>query len=425
MLVVSIILFMILLLVIGVPVAFAIGAASLLYIFVSGYDLSMVAQSMVGGIDSFTLLAVPFFLLLGAIMNTGGITEKIIAIAKTMVGHFKGGLAQVNIFASLIFSGLSGSATADTVALGSVLIPSMEKEGYDKKFAAAITATSSIVGPIIPPSITLIIFGIVTGTSIGPLLIAGIIPGFLVAISLMIYTYFISKKRGYKSYPKASVRERGYSLYKGSFALLLPIIIVVGIVSGVFTATESAAIAVLYAVIISLFVYRTVSLKDLWTITKESTFESAKILIIIAAASVFAWVVTRARLSDTIADFIFSFTTNQYLIVLIIIVFLLIIGLFMLPSEGILVFAPILTPIMIEVGMDPIQFGVLMVLTLTIGGASPPVGIMLYIVADIAKVRFMELVKEVMPMYVPLIITAILVGFFPVFSLILIDFFYG
>ncbi|WP_017548179.1 TRAP transporter large permease [Salinicoccus carnicancri] len=425
MLVTLIILFMILLLIIGVPVAFAIGAASLLYIFVSGYDLSMVAQSMVGGIDSFTLLAVPFFLFLGAIMNTGGITEKIIDIAKALVGHLKGGLAQVNIFASLIFSGLSGSATADTVALGSVLIPAMEKEGYDKKFAAAITATSSIVGPIIPPSITLIIFGIVTGTAIGPLLIAGIIPGLLVSVSLMIYTYFISKKRGYPSYPKASFKERGRSMYKGSFALLLPIIIVVGIVSGIFTATESAAIAVLYAVIVSLFIYRTVSLKDLWKITKESTFESAKILIIIAAASVFAWVVTRARLSDTISNFLFSFTNNQYVIVLIIIVFLLIIGLFMLPSEGILVFAPILTPVMVEVGMDPIQFGVLMVLTLTIGGASPPVGIMLYIVTDIARVKYMTLVKEVMPMYIPLIVTAVLVGFFPVLSLVLINFFYG
>lgn len=425
MLVTLIILFMILLLIIGVPVAFAIGAASLLYIVIAGYDLSMVAQSMVGGIDSFTLLAVPFFLFLGAIMNTGGITEKIIDISKTIVGHFKGGLAQVNIFASLIFSGLSGSATADTVALGKVLIPAMEKEGYDKKFAAAITATSSIVGPIIPPSITLIIFGIVTGTAIGPLLIAGIIPGLLVSISLMIYTYFIARKRGYPSYPKASFKERSRSMYKGSFALLLPIIIVVGIVSGIFTATESAAIAVLYAVIISLFIYRSVSIKDLWDITKESTFESAKILVIIAAASIFAWVVTRARLSDTISNFLFSFTTNQYVIVLIIIVFLLIIGLFMLPSEGILVFAPILTPVMMEVGMDPIQFGVLMVLTLTIGGASPPVGIMLYIVTDIAKIKYMELVKEVLPMYIPLVATSVLVGFFPILSLVLIDFFYG
>lgn len=424
MLITLVILLMIILLVLGVPVAFSIGIASLLYIVFAGYDLSMVAQSMVGGVDSFTLLAIPFFLFLGAIMNTGGITEKIIDIAKTMVGHFKGGLAQVNIFASTIFAGLSGSATADTVALGSVIIPAMEKEGYDKKFAAAITATSSIVGPIIPPSITLIIFGVVSGTPIGPLLIAGIIPGFLVSLSLMIYTYFISKKRGYPSYPKATFKQRGTAMYKGVFALLLPIIIVVGIVSGFFTATESAGIALVYALIVVLFIYRSASLKELWTILKESTFESAKILLIIAAASVFAWVITRSGISEVIGDFILGITTNQYLIVIMMILFLLIVGLFMLPSEGIVVFAPILTPIMMEVGMDPVQFGVLMVLTLTIGGASPPVGVLLYIVADIAKVSYVPLLKEVAPMYVPLVATSLLVGFVPGVSLILIEWFY-
>ena len=423
MLITFIILTMIVLLVIGVPVAFSIGIASLLYILLAGYDLSMVAQSMVGGIDSFTLLAIPFFLFLGSIMNTGGITDKIIDIAKTMVGHFKGGLAQVNIFSSTIFAGLSGSATADTVALGSVLIPAMEKEGYDKKFAAAITATSSIVGPIIPPSITLIIFGVVSGTPIGPLLIAGIIPGILVSLSLMIYTYFISKKRGYPSYPKATFKQRGSAMYKGFFALLLPLIIVFGIVTGTFTATESAGIALIYAVIIVLFVYRTANIKDIWKIMKESTFESAKILIIISCASVFAWVITRSQVSESIGDFLFNITTNQYIIVLIIIAFLLVIGLFMLPSEGIVVFAPILTPIMTEAGMDPVQFGVLMVLTLTIGGASPPVGVLLYIVADIAKISYVPLLKEVAPMYVPLVITSIIVGFVPSVSLILIEIF--
>lgn len=424
MLITWVIIVMILLILIGVPVAYSIGLASVFYIVVSGYSLSMVAQNMVSGVDSFTLLAVPFFLFLGSIMNSGGITDKIIDFAKTMVGHFKGGLAQVNIFSSTIFAGLSGSATADTVALGSVLIPAMEKEGYDKKFAAAITATSSIVGPIIPPSITMIIFGVITGTPIGPLLIAGIIPGVLVSISLMIYTYFISKKRDYPSYEKATMKERGVALYRGGWAMLLPLIIVVGIVSGIFTATEAAAVALIYAVIVTLFIYKSNSLKDLWEITKESTFESAKVLIIISCASVFAWVITRARVSDVIGDFLFGITTNKYLIVVIIIVFLLIIGLFMLPSEGIVVFAPILTPIMTEVGIDPIQFGVLMVLTLTIGGASPPVGILLYIVADIAKVRYMDLLKEVTPMYIPLVITSLLVGFVPAISLILIKFLY-
>ncbi|QYA49105.1 TRAP transporter large permease [Nosocomiicoccus ampullae] len=419
-----IIILMIILILIGLPVAYAIGLASLIYILIGGYDLSMVAQNMVSGVDSFTLLAVPFFLFLGSIMNNGGITDRIIDFAKTIVGHFKGGLAQVNIFSSTIFSGLSGSATADTVALGSVLIPAMEKEGYDKKFAAAITATSSIVGPIIPPSITMIIFGVITGTSIGPLLIAGIIPGILLSLSLMIYTYIVAKKRNYPSYEKATMKQRGIALYRSSFAMLLPIIIVVGIVSGIFTATEAAAVALLYAVIITLFVYKSSSISDLWKITKESTFESAKVLIIISCASVFAWVITRARVSDILGDALFNITTNKILIILLIIVFLLVIGLFMLPSEGIVVFAPILTPIMADIGMDPVQFGVLMVLTLTIGGASPPVGILLYIVADIAKLKYVDLLKEVTPMYIPLVITSLLVAFIPTVSLLLVKLLY-
>ncbi|NQD66435.1 TRAP transporter large permease, partial [Bacillus haikouensis] len=366
---------MILLIIIGLPVAFALGISSLVYLLVEGVNLSMVAQSLVRGVDSFTLLAVPFFLLVGELMNSGGITNRIIAMARVMVGHFKGGLAQVNNVASIIFSGISGSATADTVALGSVLIPAMEKEGYEKKFAAAITAASSIVGPIIPPSITLIIFGIVTSQPIGPLLIAGIIPGVLTAISLMTYTYFISVKRNYPSYPRATFREARKTFSSGIPALLLPVIIVFGIISGIFTPTESAAIAVLYGIIITFFFYKNVNIRSFGGILKKTSYESAKILFILAAATVFAWVVTKSRISDTLGDFIFSFSTNPNVIITLIIIFLFIIGLFMLPSEAIIVFAPILTPIVMQVGIDPIHFGVLMVLTLTIGGATPPVGI--------------------------------------------------
>src|SRR5699024_5067759 len=262
-------------------------------------------------------LAIPFFLFLGSIMNTGGITDKIIDIAKTMVGHFKGGLAQVNIFSSTIFAGLSGSATADTVALGSVMIPAMEKEGYDKKFSAAITAASSIVGPIIPPSVTLILFGIVTSTPIGPLLIAGLIPGLLITISLMIYTYFVAKNRGYPSYPRATSKQVRKSFTSGIPALLLPVIIVVGIVSGVFTPTESAAIAALYGILVTFFYYKNVNIRSFGTILKNTSYDSANILFIIASATIFAWVVTRSGVSDTLADFLFNFSTNPTVIITI------------------------------------------------------------------------------------------------------------
>lgn len=419
-----VIILMILLIILGLPVAFALGISSLVYLLAEGISVSMVAQSLVRGVDSFTMLAVPFFLLLGELMNSGGITNRIIDMAKVLVGHFKGGLAQVNNVASMIFSGISGSATADTVALGSVLIPAMEKEGYDKKFAAAITAASSIVGPIIPPSITLIIFGIVTSQPIGPLLIAGIIPGLLTGISLMVYTYFISKKRDYPSYPRATFKEARRSFSSGIPALMLPVIVVVGIVSGVFTPTEAAAVAVLYGVIITFFFYKNVNIKSFGSILVKTSYESAKILFILATATIFAWVVTKSRISDVLGDFIFNFSTNPTVIITLVVVFLFIIGLFMLPSEAVIVFAPILTPILMDVGVDPIHFGVLMVLTLTIGGATPPVGILLYIVADIAKISFQKLVKEMLPLYVPLVAAVLLTAYIPKLSLIVVELFF-
>lgn len=418
------VLLMIILIIIGLPVAFALGISSLAYLMIEGIDLGMITQSLVRGVDSFTLLAVPFFLLVGELMNSGGITNRIIQMAKVLVGHFKGGLAQVNIVASIIFSGISGSATADTVALGSVLIPAMEKEGYDKKFSAAITAASSIVGPIIPPSITLIIFGIVTQQPVGPLLIAGIIPGILVAISLMIYTYFVASKRGYPSYPRATFRESRKIFSSGIPALLLPVIIVVGIISGIFTPTEAAAVAVLYGIIITFFYYRNVNIKSFWEILMRASYDSAKILFILAAATIFAWVVTKSRISDTLAEFLFAFSTNPTVIITMVVIFLFFIGLFMLPSEAIIVFAPILTPIATQVGIDPIHFGVLMVLTLTVGGATPPVGVLLYIVADIAKISFSKLVREMVPMYAPLVIAILLTAYIPYLSLVIVDMFF-
>ncbi|WP_085522694.1 TRAP transporter large permease [Tuberibacillus sp. Marseille-P3662] len=410
LLIIAILLFLIIL---GMPISFALGTSSLVYLLIEGYDLSMVTQSIVGGVNSFTILAVPFFLMVGELMNFGGITDRIIRMARVLVGHFKGGLAQVNILASLFFSGISGSATADTVALGSVLIPSMKKEGYDDRFAAAITAASSIVGPIIPPSITLIIFGITTQQPIGPLLMAGIVPGVMIALSLMVYTYFVSAKRGYPQYPRATFREGRKAFGQGIAALLMPLIIIGGVLSGVFTATESAAVAVFYGIVIGVFYYRNIDLKGFVGIVKRSSVESANILFVLASASIFAWVVTRARISTVVADFVLGFSTNPTIIMILLILFLLLIGLFMLPSEAILVFAPILTPLAAQVGVNPIHFGVLMVLTLTIGGATPPVGILLYIVADIGKVPFMKLVRSMGPFYIPLLIAVLITAFIP------------
>ena len=252
----------------GIPVAFSLGIASAGYMLATGTSLAMIVQRMVNGANSFTMLAIPFFFMAGELMNISGVTDKIIELAKALVGHMKGGLAQVNIVASMFFAGVSGSATADTAALGSSLIPAMVKEGYDLDFSAAITVASSCVGPIIPPSITLVLYGILTGTDVGKLLIAGIVPGVVVSVSQMVYTHFYAVKMDYPSYPKATPKEMGHAVRKGFSALMMPIIIIGGTMSGVFTPTESAAIAVLYGIIIGFFVYK--------NITFPTFFESLK-----------------------------------------------------------------------------------------------------------------------------------------------------
>lgn len=407
------------LIILGMPVSFALGLTSITYLYLDGISLTMVAQSMVRGVNSFTMLAIPFFFLAGELMNTSGITDRIIRMAKVLVGHLKGGLGQVNIVASIIFAGISGSATADTAALGSILIPAMEKEGYDKEFAAAITVASSIIGPIIPPSITLVIYGIVAQVSIGQLLIAGIIPGFLIGITQMIYTYFYAKKKDYPSYERATLKEAGDALRTGITALMMPLIIVGGVLSGVFTPTESAAIAVLYGIIIGVFYYKNITPSSFFTTVRKVGLASVNTLFILSTATIFSWVMTRARVPDMFLDLLFKITTNETILLALLVFFLLIIGLFMLPSQALVVLAPIFVPVARQIGVDPVHFGVIMVLTLVMGGCTPPVGMMLYVASDISQLPFMKLVKAMIPLYIPIIIAIVLVTFFPSLSMLL------
>ena len=386
----------------GVPIAYSLGIASAGYMLASGTSLAMIAQRMVNGANSFTMLAIPFFFMAGDLMNISGVTEKIVTMAKALVGHFKGGLAQVNIVASVFFAGVSGSATADTAALGSTLIPKMVEEGYDLDFSAAITVASSCVGPIIPPSITLVLYGILSGTDIGKLLIAGIVPGIVIALFQMVYTHFYAVKMDYPSYPKATPKEAGKALGSGFSALMMPVIIIGGTLSGVFTPTESAAVAVLYGIIIGFFIYRNLKLPQF--------YESRKRVGVLSMNN---------KASDVLVNLMLGISTNKYVMTLMILVLLVFIGFFMQASQALMVLTPILMPVIRAVGIDPIHFGLIMVVTLTFGGCTPPVGSMLFVVNSVTKMGFARLSKAMLPLYIPLIGAILLIAFVPQISLFL------
>lgn len=403
----------------GMPIAYSLGIASAGYMLMSGTSLAMMAQRMVNGANSFTMLAIPFFFMAGELMNISGVTDKIINMAKALVGHFKGGLAQVNIVASVFFAGVSGSATADTAALGSTLIPKMVEEGYDLDFAAAITVASSCVGPIIPPSITLVLYGILAGEDVGKLLIAGIVPGVIIALFQMVYTHFYAVKMDYPSYPKATPREMGKAVTSGFSALMMPIIIIGGTLSGVFTPTESAAVAVLYGIIIGFFIYRNLKVPQFYESLKRVGVQSMNNMFILAAAACFSWVLTITKAADVLVNLMLGISTNQYVVMLMILALLMFIGFFMQASQALVVLTPMLLPVIKAVGIDPIHFGIVMVVALTFGGCTPPVGSMLFVVNSITKMGFARLTKAMVPLYIPLLGALLVIAFVPQFSLFL------
>ena len=402
----------------GMPIAYSLGIASAGYMLMSGTSLAMMAQRMVNGANSFTMLAIPFFFMAGELMNISGVTDKIINMAKALVGHFKGGLAQVNIVASVFFAGVSGSATADTAALGSTLIPKMVEEGYDLDFSAAITVASSCVGPIIPPSITLVLYGILAGEDVGKLLIAGIVPGVIIALFQMVYTHFYAVKMDYPSYPKATPREMGKAVTSGFSALMMPIIIG-GTLSGVFTPTESAAVAVLYGIIIGFFIYRNLKVPQFYESLKRVGVQSMNNMFILAAAACFSWVLTITKAADVLVNLMLGISTNQYVVMLMILALLMFIGFFMQASQALVVLTPMLLPVIKAVGIDPIHFGIVMVVALTFGGCTPPVGSMLFVVNSITKMGFARLTKAMVPLYIPLLGALLVIAFVPQFSLFL------
>lgn len=420
--VIGILLFLLLL---GMPLAFAMGGASVVYLLLADIPIAMMTQRATTAVDSYIFLAIPFFYLAGELMNACKLTDRIIALAKSLVGHISGGLAQVNIFASMIFAGMSGSATADTAALGSVLIPSMKKEGYTGEFAAAVTVASAMVGPIIPPSIAMIIYGALADVSIGRLLLAGVVPGVTIIIIQMIFTYFIAKRAGFPKYKRATLPEIATATRHGAPALMFPAIIVAGISFGIFTPTEAASVAVLYALFLAFFVYRNMTLKTLWDTMIKVCWGSVRVLIVIGFASTFSWIMLREQVPQQIASAIGGVSDHPAVAMTIIIVFLLLVGLFMLASSAEIVLTPILVPVAIQFGIDPVHFGVLMIFCLIIGGGTPPVGVLLFVAQDIAKVPFGKVVRAMLPFYIPLFVAIAVIAALPELSLFLPDLVYG
>jgi len=365
--------------IIGIPLALVLGMTGMAVIFAMGVPMQLVAQRMFAGIDSFPLMAVPFFILAGDLMNRGGTTARIIAFADSLVGHIRGGLAHANVLASMIFAGISGSAVADTSAIGSIMIPSMEKSGYDVDFSAAVTATSSVIGPIIPPSIIMVIYGVSVNVSVGGLFAAGFIPGILMGIALMIVIYRVSKKRNYPRSEGFSSNRVAHEFRSSIWALMAPIIILGGILGGVFTPTEAAAVAVIYSFFVGKFVFREIEWRDLPGILFQSGITTGAVLLIISMANVFAWVVAANQIPVKLSSMFLSATSNPYVFLLIVNILLLIVGMFMETGAAIILLAPILAPIAVKLGIHPLHFGFMMVLNLAIGMATPPVGVCLFV----------------------------------------------
>ena len=409
------------LIMLGVHVGYALIMASLFFFTVSG-SLNLVPfalEQMFNGVNSQTLLAVPFFVLAGNLMNGGGVTTRIFDFAASMIGHKKGGLAHVNVLASLIFSGMSGSALADAGGLGQLEIKSMKDAGFDEGFAGGITAASCIIGPLVPPSTPLIIYAVLANQSVEKLFMAGFMPGLLTTAALMIMCAYLAHKRNYPSEPKRSWGYRLNSFKKSFWALLTPIIILFGIFTGYITPTEAAVVAALYTMILGFFVYKELTLKSFFKICLDSIKTSGTIVLMILGVTLFQFVISREQMPQAIATFFTSNVNSKLMLLLMINIVLLILGTCIdaLPLQMILV--PILLPAVVAYGINPIQFGVVVIFNLMIGILTPPMGTALFVVSRVGNMQFKTLVKGVLPFLIPLIITLILLNVFPQITLFL------
>lgn len=412
-------------LLVGVPVFAAIGLASVIYLVINDIPVLISVQQMFDGIDKFPLLAVPFFILAGNLMNAAEITDRLFAFARSLVGHVRGGLGHVNILASLIFSGMSGTAVADAGGLGTIELKAMRDQGYDTGFAIGITAASSTIGPIIPPSLAMVVYGVVGNVSIGKLFVAGIVPGLLMAVCLHAMVWYFAVRRGYPRDPRASLPQVARTFRSSILALMTPVIIVGGIIGGVVTPTEAAVVAVLYAFFVGVIAYRTLNAGNVLSVLRESFETTAITMIMVAASVLFGWILVRENVASQFAQTMLEFAAEPWQALLILNVILLIAGMVMETIAVILILTPILTPTLAAFGIDPVHFGVVMVLNLMIGLMTPPIGLLLFVMARIGKLDMIATTKAVMPFLLPLFVVLILISVFPWIPLFLPNLVYG
>ena len=400
-----------------VPIAYGLFASSMLYMILNNVPLEMAVQRLAIGVDSFPLIAVPFFIFAGNIMNSTGITKKIFSFADHLVGHLTGGLGHANILASVIFSGMSGAAIADAGGLGAIELQAMKEAGYDDDFSLAITGASSIIGPIIPPSIPAVIFAVTGGVSTGRLFAAGVLPGLLMALVMAVMVYFACKKANYKKRKRATIREILASFKDAFFALMAPVIILGGIISGAFTPTEAAIIAVFYSIAVG-FLYKSLKVSDLPGMIKETLDITVSVFFIVAAASLFGLVLTISQVPQQLAASFVQLFPNKIAALFMINVFLLIVGFFMEPTAAIMILVPILLPITNALGVDPVHFGIIMILNLMIGLLTPPVGMVLYVLSSVSGVPFERIARVSFPYVV--VLTGLLLVFTYVPQIVLV-----
>lgn len=406
----------------GIPIAWSVALSSFTYILVNGLPLALVAQKMVTSLQGFVFVALPLFLLTGDVMNTGGLTQKLVNISRACFGRFKGALAYINVFVSLLFGGVQGLATADTVAIGSMLIPAMEKEGYKKEFATAITCASSPLGAIIPPSVIMIIYGSVCEVSIGNMFLGGIVPSIVLGGAQMLYVYYLAHSKKHADYiPRGQIyskKQRIQWLKEGLPTMVLPLLIVGGICGGVVTATESAVVALLYAIFLTIATHE-LRWKDIPKILWNGTRTIGSVMIILATSSVFGYILTLEKIPQLVVHALLSISGNKYILLIIINVFLLLVGTFMDPTPAAIILGPIIMPVLKQFGMDPIQIGVMMCMNLIMGQITPPVGSCLYLASGISNLSVARIGKALLPFYAIAFAVILLVSFVPAFVMTL------
>jgi tripartite ATP-independent transporter DctM subunit len=407
---------LILLMALGTPVVFALLISPAISLALDGetqYFPALLAR-LYNGIDSFPLLAVPFFILAGELMNSGGITAAIVRFAQSLIGHVRGGLAQVNILSSMLFAGISGSAVADASAIGKMLVPAMERAGYTRAFAAAVTAAAAVIGPIIPPSGIMVLYGFVMNVSIGALFAGGVVPGLMIGGGLMLVTRLLARRYQLPAAaPKASWRERGQAFRGAYLALLMPVILLGGMLSGIFTATEGAAVACAYALLVSTLVMRSVDGAELRRIFRNTALQSSVILLLVGAAVTLGWLVTVSGMAEGIARAMLGVTDDIYLLLLLLNVLLLLVGMFLDAGPAILILGPVLAPIFIGMGVDPVHFALVMCVNLTVGLATPPMGLVLFVASSVSGERIENIVRAILPFLAVEVLVIFLITYFP------------